>query len=160
MTIKETAQEWVGSFDAIQQEMIKKLMKAEPEDWHEITVPTAGDRVYVFDKSESGEIITSGKKFRIKLDNGEKVLAKEDDFEIEFDYILPMWGTMWSFSESCDVYWIEELDGKKLMSSCGFRIFESDEFGYFFGIDGMGYDFYEAHWIPLYKARGLQWHKH
>ena len=22
-----------------------------------------------------------------------------------------------------------------------------------------GYDFYENHWIPLYKARGLQWHE-
>ena len=32
-------------------------------------------------------------------------------------------------------------------------------FGYFFGIDGAGYSFYEEHWIPLYKARGLQWHK-
>lgn len=21
------------------------------------------------------------------------------------------------------------------------------------------YDFYEAHWIPLYKVRGLHWHK-
>ena len=31
--------------------------------------------------------------------------------------------------------------------------------GYFFGIDGAGYSFYEEHWIPLYKARGLQWHK-
>ena len=26
-------------------------------------------------------------------------------------------------------------------------------------IDGAGYDFYESHWIPLYKARGLQWHE-
>ena len=37
-------------------------------------------------------------------------------------------------------------------------MYESGEFGYFFGIDGAGYDFYECHWIPLYKARGLQWH--
>lgn len=26
------------------------------------------------------------------------------------------------------------------------------------GIDGAGYNFYEAHWLPLYNARGLQWH--
>ena len=44
------------------------------------------------------------------------------------------------------------------MSNCGFRIYESEEFGYFFGIDGAGYDFYESHWEPLYKARGLHWH--
>lgn len=46
------------------------------------------------------------------------------------------------------------------MADCGFRIYESDDFGgYIFGIDGAGYDFYDAHWIPLYKARGLRWHK-
>ena len=44
------------------------------------------------------------------------------------------------------------------MSKCGFRIYKSYEFGCFFGIDGMGYDFYDEHWLPLYEARGLQWH--
>lgn len=44
------------------------------------------------------------------------------------------------------------------MSEYGFRIFESGEFGYWFGIDGAGYDFYKSHWIPLYKKRGLKWH--
>ena len=37
-------------------------------------------------------------------------------------------------------------------------MYKHEEFGYFFGIDGAGYDFYEAHWTPLYKARGLHWH--
>ena len=44
------------------------------------------------------------------------------------------------------------------MSRCGFRIYESEEFGYFFGIDGAGYSFYDEHWVPLYRARGLHWH--
>ena len=44
------------------------------------------------------------------------------------------------------------------MADCGFRIYEQEDYGYIFGIDGAGYDFYEAHWIPLYKARGLKWH--
>ena len=51
-----------------------------------------------------------------------------------------------------------EGDGSKLMSECGFRVYESEDFGFIFGIDGAGYDFYESHWIPLYKARGLRWH--
>ena len=67
-----------------------------------------------------------------------------------------MWGTMWQFSDSCDNWWLENHLNE--MADCGFRIYESDEFGYFFGIDGAGYDFYEAHWIPLYNKRGLQWH--
>lgn len=45
------------------------------------------------------------------------------------------------------------------MADCGFRIYEQEDLGYVFGIDGAGYDFYSEHWIPLYKARGLHWHK-
>ena len=70
-----------------------------------------------------------------------------------------MWETMWSFGDSADNYWLEELGGLEIMADCGFRIYKSEEFGYFFGIDGAGYSFYEKHWIPLYKARGFQWHK-
>ena len=44
------------------------------------------------------------------------------------------------------------------MSDCGFRVYQHEEWGFFFGIDGAGYDFYSEHWIPLYKRRGLQWH--
>lgn len=159
MTSKEAAQKWVAGFNAIQRGMIEKLIVLEPESWHEVTVPAVGDRVYVYSESESGEIIAREKQFLIKFDDGKKLLVAEDDIEIERYYQLPMWGTMWSFNDSLDRYWLEEDEGKKLMSDCGFRIFKSDEFGYFFGIDGAGYDFYEAHWIPLYKARGLNWHE-
>ena len=75
----------------------------------------------------------------------------------EPDDVLPMWGTMWSFGDSCDDWWLEKGDGIQKMSECGFRIYYHEEWGWFFGIDGAGYDFYSEHWIPLYKARGLKW---
>ena len=84
-------------------------------------------------------------------------VTNSDNEDENYDQ-LPMWGTMWSFGDSLDNYWLEEKDGIIRMSQCGFRIFESEEFGYFFGIDGAGYDFYESHWIPLYNERGLKWH--
>ena len=65
---------------------------------------------------------------------------------------LPMWGTMWSFGDSADDYWLEEEDGLELMAECGFRIYEQEDFGYLFGVDGAGYSFMEAHWIPLYNS--------
>ncbi len=71
---------------------------------------------------------------------------------------LPAWSAMWSFSDSADDYWLESLGGKQIMADCGFQVYESEEFGYIFGIEGGGYNFYTDHWIPLYKARGLQWH--
>lgn len=73
-------------------------------------------------------------------------------------YGVPMWGTMWSFYDSADDYWLEELDGVAIMIDIGFTVFESYNYGYFFGLDAAGFDFYEAFWIPLYKARGLCWH--
>jgi hypothetical protein len=89
----------------------------------------------------------------------------EDDFahistdylEVQHESLLPMWERMWMFSHFTDNWWLEELNGLQLMADCGFRIYEIEE-GYIFGIDGAGCDFYEAHWIPLYNARGLRWH--
>ena len=88
-----------------------------------------------------------------------EVTVFDEDNEDEYREFLPMWGTLWAFSDPTDVWWLEEKDGIATMSKLGFRIYYHDEWGYFFGIDGAGYDFYEAHWIPLYKARGLHWHR-
>lgn len=119
MTKLEAAREFVRGFNAIDTQMIAKLMETDFDDWQEVTV------------------------------------VKGDE---EFYDVLLMWGTMWSFDDKIDEWWLEEKGGLKKMSECGFRIYKSEEFGYFFGIDGCGYDFYEAHWIPLYEARGLKWH--
>ncbi|MBQ4447475.1 MAG: hypothetical protein II897_04190 [Clostridia bacterium] len=160
MTIMEAAEEWVHEMNAFPYDMILKLMQADFDDWTEVTMPSRGDRVYVYGKG-SGEItdVLDDDYFGIVIDNeAETVRLHKDDFEVEYDSTLPMWGWMWSFGDSADDYWLEELGGIEIMSQCGFRVYESGEFGYFFGIDGAGYDFYESHWIPLYKARGLQWH--
>lgn len=74
----------------------------------------------------------------------------------EYDDFLPMWSTMWTFGESLDEDWARE--NIQIMQDCGFRVYENDDFGIIFGIDGAGYNFYESHWIPLYKARRLKWH--
>ncbi len=89
-------------------------------------------------------------------DDWREVTSSEGEVE-NYD-MLPAWGTMWSFGDGCNSDWLRLGDGIQQMSNCGFRIYESKEFGYFFGIDGTGYDFYEAHWLPLYNARGLRWH--
>lgn len=167
-TINEAAHLWVGEFNAIQRGMIEKLMQADVEDWHEVTMPRCGDRVYVYDLPDGVDTLEHGGMVQsydeesdlycVELDDGTMVSVEEDDFEVDRYDSLPMWGTMWSFGDSADDWWLSDDCGIRVMSECGFRIFESEEFGYFFGIDGAGYDFYEAHWEPLYKARGLRWH--
>lgn len=104
-TINEAAHLWVGEFNAIPQGMIAKLMQADPEDWHEVTLLSSGDRVYVYNLPDEVDTLEHG-------------------------------GELQSYDEETDL-WCVKLDD---------------------GIDGAGYDFYEAHWEPLYKARGLHWH--
>jgi len=165
LTKKEATQKWVGEFNAIPQGMIQALWthagEYEGAGWQEVTVPSAGDLVYHYPSEETGEIISVDREkeeFTIRLESNTVVFSKEDDFSTDPEATLPMWGTMWSFGERLDDYWLVDDSGLQAMSDCGFRIYEHDEFGYFFGLDGAGYDFYEQHWIPLYEARGLQWH--
>lgn len=162
MTIREATEEWVREMNAIPQGMIEKLMNIGDEDIHEVTEPAVGDRVYCYQPLSEHcgviEDIYEDGRYHIQLDNDSWTDAERDDFEVERDGVLPMWGTMWTFGDSADDWWLEEDDGIKLMSECGFRVYESEDFGFIFGIDGAGYDFYSDHWIPLYKARGLRWH--
>lgn len=161
-TISDAAHGWVREFNAFPLGMIEKLFNAEVDDWTEVTPVTKYDRVWCNDYQEMGEVKEVKKiedeemLYVVELDNGEEV--ETNDVSREDDSYFPMWGTMWQFGDSCDDWWLEQ-EGLQIMADCGFRVYESGEFGYFFGIDGAGYDFYEQHWIPLYKARGLQWHE-
>lgn len=166
-TIREAAEAWVSGFNAIPYEVVNKLRQVNEDDIWEITPPAVGDRVCLYDDWSNGEIAETEcgedqNMFRIELDGGGERLASLDDFEVEHDDYLPMWGTLWAFGDSIDNAWLDGEylgNGLQAMADCGFRIYESEDYQYIFGIDGAGYDFYEAHWIPLYKARDLHWHK-
>lgn len=166
LTVRQAAEWWVNEFNAIPTDMISKLWKYEPDDWEEVTAPTEGDRVYEYESyneygylQERRERCEDGEEqWFICFDSGEQAWVCIEDFEVVRDEVLPMWGTMWSFHDWCDTYWVENMDGIQVLSDCGFRVYYSEEFGYFFGVDGAGYDFYEYHWVPLYTKRGLQWH--
>lgn len=163
-TIKEATEAWVNTFNAISTSMIEVLRNNDPYcEWSEVTIILVGDRVYESENGEYGEVVDYDKEnevYKVELDNGMLVSATEDTLEIELEnYLVPSWPSMWQFSDPCDNWWLEEKDGIRIMSNLGFRIFYHEEWGYFFGLDGGGYDFYEEHWIPLYKARGLHWHK-
>jgi len=68
---------------------------------------------------------------------------------------IPMWGTLF-VPGGWDQDWCR--DNAEAVSRCGFIVYETDEIGVYLGINGAGYDFYEAHWMVLYDLRGLQWH--
>ena len=165
ITVKDATLEWIREFNSYPIHMIDTLIKADPFSWQEITPPTVNDTVYCSTHHSSGTItdITidedGEKSYEIQLDGGDSVTATIDEFYVKYDGSLPMWATMWSFGDNLDNEWLEKDDNLQVMANCGFRIYQHEEYGYFFGIDGAGYDFYEAHWIPLYKARGIHWHE-
>lgn len=47
--------------------------------------------------------------------------------------------------------------GWRVIPKTGLFAFELDGF-LLLGIDGIGYDFFEAHWRPLYDLLKLEWH--
>lgn len=168
MTIDEATREWVNEFDAIYTDMLKEMVDLGFVRWSEVTTPFVGNRVYVYwmpDGSYATEhggtienFLPEADVYLVNLDDGTAIEIQRDDFMIERDSTFPMWSAMWQFHDPCDTYWLEECDGIRIMSECGFRVYDFDEYGYFFGINGCGFDFYSAFWIPLYKARGLEWH--
>lgn len=168
-TVREAAMYWVNQFDALDYGIIERLMTVDPDGWREVTTPCVSDRVYVFnapDGSETGEgeIVSRDDEnedcYNVQMDSSGTIQSICDKyFEVQRNSVLPVWSKMWSFGDYFDKEWIRRPGSIRDMSEAGFRIYESDEFGYFFGIDGGGYDFYEEHWIPLYKARGLHWHE-
>ena len=104
--------------------------------------------------SEFNAIPTSliKKLWTLDMDSVEELTPNWDDY----DGFLPMLETVWTFDNRMDEEWAEEHIEE--IANCGFRIYRNDDLGIFIGINGAGYNFYEAHWIPLYELRGLKWH--
>ena len=158
VTKKEACQKWVNGFNAIRESLIKRAFKNNIDDLYELTTVQEGD--YVWSNEHQGEyeilnIDRENKKATINID-GEKQETELDDLTKEYEGWLPMWGTLWTFGENLDSDWARE--NPNIVSACGFRLFEDEDGEVYIGVDGAGYDFYEAHWIPLYEARGLHWH--
>ena len=160
MTIREACELWVErDMNAIPQSVLVKLQQLDPDDLAELTPITKADRVYSYTFDESGEIVAideDTEEYTVELDDGETITTEESNLEREDYDRFPMWGTMWSFSCSFDEDWARSHLSE--MAACGFRLYESEDYGLVFGIDAAGLNFYEAFWVPLYKARGLHWH--
>ena len=72
-----------------------------------------------------------------------------------------MWGTLF---EAKNKFVAEDIidNADSIITDAGFTIIDLSrenegeyETGVFLGVNGMGYDFFDAHWIPLYKILGV-----
>ena len=74
-------------------------------------------------------------------------------------YAFPCgWGTLFAPKDNCDILWFREHAEE--VAALGIFVFESEDWEIMLGIDGGGFNFYEAYWVPLYRLRGLRWHDH
>jgi hypothetical protein len=69
-----------------------------------------------------------------------------------------MWGTLF---ECNDGFIADEIRERlKEVQNIGFIVLDDfDELNLCLGVAGAGYDFYSAHWQPLYELLGLHWHR-
>jgi hypothetical protein len=124
----------------------------------EITPPTIGNWVYIHTGEycgEEGEVVgvdhneeNTLYKVRINDDPDNPVLISSDCFDVQHDMIMPICDTMWAFSDPTDIEWANgEYLGPHLqeIADCGFRIYESEDYGILLGIDHGGYSFYDEH---------------
>lgn len=69
----------------------------------------------------------------------------------------PMWNTWFEITGGTLFYnWCDEHQVE--LAEMGFILIYHDDELWGLGIDGCGYSFYDAHWIPLYDALEFKWH--
>jgi hypothetical protein len=159
MNFNEAVKYWVRGFNAIERGLMDCIANNNIDDIIELTPVTEGNEVWSNDLQNMATVVKIDKDNNkaILNYNNEEVETNLDEISLEQESFYPMWDTMWTFEEGLDENWA--MDNLELMAECGFRVYEYQPTGtLYFGIDGCGYDFYEAHWNKLYKARGLHWH--
>lgn len=166
---REAVYNWVKGFNSVKQSLITKAYPyLEADGFNEIT-PTmfgTGDSVnycgseyllgedtylsvlenkgdtLVLELTDEGDVETYGESIEVDITDCENADYNREDG-------LPMWGYLWTLDSTTES-WVR--DNLYKMADMGFRIYEDEEAEIFIGIDGCGYDFYEAHWTPFYEA--------
>ena len=142
----EMCHKWVErDFSNIPVALIEKAYKDDWYDAIEILAPTFEDYKERYREEHQCEIECDECTDEVCRDAYEEWYPK-----------IPMWGWVFAPNNIFDREWIKENADKA--AECGFIVYETDEIGVYLGVNGAGYDFYEAHWLPLYRARGLRWH--
>ena len=86
----------------------------------------------------------------IKLDGDYCINWLCEFSEYEMGDYYPMWGTVFSVRDNFLSEKIVE-NAQKIYEECNIWVGEQEDFGIILGINGAGYDFYEAHWEPLFN---------
>lgn len=121
-------------------------------DGDEYTDPDEALKAYVRSAEDDGEPVTEG---YASVEDALESLAEDGDIEITFsneELFPPMWNTLWKTDWLPGGWERSYADrAQEIAEFCGVTIYEDTEGDeeFLLGVNGAGYDFYEAHWIPL-----------
>lgn len=167
-TIRQATERWVSEFSRVPGSVIQKLVEFDEavsfydsETFRLLAGPHAecGHCDMRHDGTETfadlTELESRGQGLACAYCDGN---AGDDWRMARPEYAFPCgWGTLFAPNDGCDLRWMREHADE--VARLGFHVFESDDWSVLLGIDAGGFDFFEAFWIPLYRLRGLQWHK-
>lgn len=148
----EVQKRFDSDFNQIQLENLNKVV---PE-WFEYVITTEPNITDL--KNYFGEHSLSDKEFEKKHSEDELDDAKD---KLRRDQEEIMWGTVF---EAKDQFLADKIreNSEAIIQDAGLTIVDvgdADKDGaydtaLFLGVNGAGYDFYESHWIPLYRIFG------
>jgi hypothetical protein len=165
-TLRQAAESWIAGFDQVPASVIEKMAIADEamtyydSDSLRLAASPRTACIYCGGTYEGEqtlrqlqELDRSGQGTPCPCDGN-----SGDQWETGFPvHAFPCaWGTLFAPRERLDREWV--LERAEQVAALGFFVFESEDYGCLLGIDGAGYDFFDAYWIPLYELRDLQWH--
>lgn len=179
--LRDAARHLVEQMSSIEGEHVGRLIGAEIYGEGSGPVPMWGTMFRVVDPVDRRKIADLLKPIIPGEDEQEDLVSLIEEYGLEID--LTDHGDPCGECEECEAN-IQcrdlDIDGESLhdaiIEAMQEGCFEAEGFhsaGYqkfhgiygieikgdlYLGIDGAGYDFYESHWIPLYKTLGYSWH--
>ena len=152
-TAREQAEYYFDrEFNAVPFELLKPRL-----DNYEAEILYPSDDVFLEDFKNENDIDDFNEKVVLgEYDNSEfdEFLKETDEFKSFKDDRLTDYYPMWNWVFSAPQFYIDSdyMDVDKLYQ-LGIGVID-DPTGYYLFISGAGYDFYDAHWIPLFRELG------
>ncbi len=142
--IRKACEEWVKEWSFIPTRLLE-IAYGETSDDIEIIAPALEDY--------KKEYIKDGYCYR---DGDCESCRYESCRDSYFENVpkIPARGYIFTPKEEIDRKWLKAC-AEIIADWCGVIVYYTEEIGYYVGINGAGYDFYDALWIPLYTLRGF-----
>lgn len=167
LSIQDAARRWIDTFDHVPASVLEKMAEADPDMYHydsDSLRLVGGPRIVCDGCERDYEGPSTLSELRDRAKQGRGVPCPWCDLNPGDQWIrgypshaFPVaWSTLFAPRESLDCEWV--LEHAEEVAKLNLYVFQSEDYGCLLGIDGAGYDFHEAFWIPLYRLRGLKWH--